>query len=307
MIVRDKSSPFALLFMWRGTILPKVLPSVLIMMALSVVAQLLVWYEVYSVKLVPVVGFSVLGVILSILLAFQNTACYDRWWEGRKLWGALIANTRHFSRDTHFFEKADRRTLLIEMLIFVNLFKDRLRRKILPASCFGEYLGLDKSTQQELDELTAHHLNAPQVILERLQIHLINAVKTQKISDMIYVSIQRHVVEMGNIQAGCDRISTTPLPLAYSELLHRAVFCFCWCLPFGVGEVLGAWTPLLVGVLSYLFLGFDALAQQMEEPFGVADNDLSLDAMVRLIERETLALLGDELPKALLPKDYYLS
>ena len=307
MIIRDKSHPIALLFMWRGTVLPKVLPSVLVMMVLSVVAQLLVWYEVYSVKLVPMVGFSVLGVILSILLAFKNTACYDRWWEGRKLWGALIANTRHFTRDTHFFHETDRRTLLIHMLIFVNLFKDRLRHQVLKAERFSDYLQLDKCTQADLDRLTSQHLNAPQVILERLQIHLINAVKTQKISDMIYVSIQRHVVEMGNIQTGCDRISSTPLPLAYSVLLHRAVFCFCWCLPFGVGTVLGAWTPLLVGVLSYLFLGFDELAHQMEEPFGQADNDLPLDAMVRLIERETLALLGDELPEAILPKNYYLS
>lgn len=107
MIVRDKSNGLKLLFVWRGTVLPKVLPLVLVLMAISMVAWLLKHYQIYSVTGVPAIGFTIFGVVLSIFLGFRNTACYDRWWEGRKLWGALIANTRHLSRDS-----ADRKSVV---------------------------------------------------------------------------------------------------------------------------------------------------------------------------------------------------
>ncbi|MDO4700807.1 MAG: bestrophin family protein [Moraxella sp.] len=307
MIVREKSNSLALLFMWRGTILPKVLPMTVMLMCVSMIAWGLSYYQVYTVKSVPVIGFTVLGVVLSVFLSFRNSACYDRWWEGRKLWGALVANTRHLTRDSHFLSKDDRQAILVDMLIFVNLLKDRLRHQQLSADNFAQYLNLCEKQKDDLNTLISTHINAPQVMLERMQIRLMNAVKTGQISDMIYVSIQRHVVEMGSIQAGCDRIHSTPVPLPYSVLLHRAVFCFCWLLPFGVGGVLGLWTPLLVGLVAYLFLGLDELSKELEEPFGVAQNDLPLDAMTRLMERETLALLGCQLPPVIAPRHYYLS
>lgn len=302
MIVRDKHNSLKLLFMWHGTILPKVLPMIILLMAVSMIAWGLSHYQLYTVKNVPAVGFTVFGVVLSVFLGFRNNACYDRWWEGRKLWGALIANTRHLSRDSHFLGDDDRQALLMDMLIFVNLFKDRLRHQKLPMDRFSDYLIISDKDKDELNTLIFHHINAPQVVLERMQHRLIHAVKSGQISDIIYTSIQRHIIEMGNIQAGCDRISGTPLPLVYSVLLHRAVFCFCWMLPFGIESVLGGWTPFLVGLLAYMFLGLDELSAQLEEPFGVAQNDLPLDTITRLIERETLALMGvgtDELPQAM--------
>lgn len=301
MIVRDKSNGLKLLFVWRGTVLPKVLPMVLLLMAISMVAWSLTHYKVYAVTGVPAVGFTVFGVVLSIFLGFRNTACYDRWWEGRKLWGAMIANTRHLTRDSHFLGVQEREKLLIDMLLFVGLLRNRLRGQMSQSEQFYHYYQMDK---KELDVINAH-INAPQYVLERMQKQLITAVQTGQITDIIYTSIQRHVVEMGGIQAGCDRIVSTPLPFPYSVLLHRAVFCFCWMLPFGLESVMGIWTPFLVGFLSYLLLGLDELSHQLEEPFGTSANDLPLDTMVRLMERETLALLGKSLPPAMIADASY--
>lgn len=292
MIVRDKSNRLKLLFVWRGTVLPKVLPLVLALMAISMVAWGLTHYKVYAVTGVPAVGFTVFGVVLSIFLGFRNTACYERWWEGRKLWGAMIANTRHLTRDSHFLPNDERKQLLIEMLLFVGLLRNRLRGQTADRAQFAHFHDL---ADDELDALN-HHVNAPQVMLEKMQLRLMRVVQTGQVSDIVYTSIQRHVIEMGNIQAGCDRIASTPLPFPYSVLLHRAVFCFCWMLPFGLESVMGIWTPFLVGFLSYLLLGLDELSHQLEEPFGTADNDLPLDTMVRLMERETLSLLDLPLP-----------
>ena len=102
---------------------------------------------------------------------------------------------------------------------------------------------------------------------------------------------------MGGIQAGCDRIHSTPLPFPYSALLHRAVYCFLLGSAVWFASRHGFWTPLLVGFISYLLLGLDELARQLEEPFGFDHHDLALDMMVRMIERETLMLMDKPLPK----------
>lgn len=78
--------------------------------------------------------------------------------------------------------------------------------------------------------------------------------------------------------------------------MHRAVYCFCFILPFSLEAALGIWTPLIVGLIAYMFLGLDALSAQIEEPFGLQENDLPLDSIVRLIERESLSSLGQPLP-----------
>ncbi len=300
MIVRDKSNSLKLLFVWHGTVLPKVLPTILGIMSLSMIAWTLSHFQLYSVTSIPAVGFTLFGVVISIFLGFRNNACYDRWWEGRKLWGALIANTRHLSRDSHFLPNHEREVLLMDMLLFVALLRDRLRGQPICRAQFG-YRHIDDTRLDALDQ----EINAPQRVLETMQKQLIDAVNQGKISDIIYMSIQKHLIEMGNIQAGCDRIVSTPLPLPYSVLLHRAVFCFCWMLPFGLESVMGIWTPFLVGFMSYLLLGLDELSRQLEEPFGIDDHDLPLDTIVRLIERETLSLLGQPLPETWQADQHY--
>ncbi|UTO05311.1 bestrophin family protein [Moraxella sp. FZLJ2107] len=300
MIVRDKSNSLKLLFVWHGTVLPKVLPVIIGIMSLSMVAWALAHFRLYHVHSVPAVGFTLLGVVISIFLGFRNNACYDRWWEGRKLWGALIANTRHFTRDTHFLPPAVREQLLMDMLLFVSLLRDRLRQQKITRAQFT-YQAIDNTRLDALDT----HFNAPQKVLEAMQKQLIDAVNQGQISDIIYTSIHKHLIEMGGIQAGCDRILSTPLPFPYSVLLHRAVYCFCWILPFGLESVMGIWTPLLVGFLSYLLLGLDELSQQLEEPFGNDDHNLPLDTIVRLIERETLSLMDKPLPDAWRADQYY--
>lgn len=302
MIIRDKENSLKLLFVWYGTVLPKVLPTILGVMALSMIAWSLSYYQVYTVTSIPAVGFTIFGVIISIFLGFRNNACYDRWWEGRKLWGMLVANTRHLSRDSHFLPPNEREALLLDMLIFVAALRDRLRRQPICYKQFESYLTIKK---EDLDHLN-QEINAPQRILENIQKRLILAVQHGQISDLIYMTIQKHVIEMGNVQAGCDRIVSTPLPFPYSVLLHRAVFCFCWMLPFGLASVMGIWTIFLVGVISYLLLGLDELSSQLEEPFGHADHDLPLDTIVRMIERETLTLLNKPIPEAWQADKLYL-
>jgi ion channel-forming bestrophin family protein len=291
MIIRDKSNSFALLFAWHGTILPKVLPALTFVVLISTILVYLSSHHYFSFPAVPAIGFTVFGIILSIFLSFRNTACYDRWWEGRKLWGALIATSRHISRDSHILAEQQRQVLMYRVMLFTCLLRNRLRNQNQSFEFYKNKVGLDDVIFHQLP----HHINASQYVLEQIQKSLVLSLHQGEISDIIYQGLNQHIVALGNIQAGCDRILSTPLPYSYSVLLHRTVYCFCLILPFSLEASLGIWTPVIVSLIAYLFLGLDALSAQLEEPFGLQENDLPLDAITRLIEREMLSSLGAEL------------
>ena len=300
MIVRDQPSIFKLLFSWRGTILPKILPSLGFVMLISAIIGGIEYVDLYRFPEIPLVGFTLIGVVLSIFLGFKNSACYERWWEARKLWGVLIATARHFDRDCRILSKARRERIIQNVILFANVLRDRLRQQTANPTELIETSGL---SQQALTQLYQQQ-NAPQYTLSLIQWELLQALKEGEISDIIYTQMNAHVAALSEMQTGCDRIANTPIPFAYSVLLNRTVYFFCVMLPFSLGSLLGLVTPLLVGVLAYTFLGLDALSSEIEEPFGTQSNDLPLDSMVRTIEIELLSSLGRPTPPPIQAQDH---
>ena len=299
MIVREQPDVLKLLFSWRGTILPKILPPLGIVMLISAIVGGIEYIDLYRFPEVPLAGFTLIGVVLSIFLGFKNTACYDRWWEARRLWGILIANARHFDRDCRVLPQARRERIIQHVIVFANVLRDRLRHQ---TAIPTELLQTSGMSQQALTQLYQHH-NAPQYTLSLIQWELLLALKEGEISDIIYTQMNQNVAALSEVQTGCDRIANTPLPFAYSVLLNRTVYCFCFLLPFSLGQTLGLLTPFLVGLLAYTFLGLDALSTELEEPFGTQSNDLPLDSMVRLIEIELLGTLGKPTPPPIQAQD----
>ncbi len=298
MIIRDRSNPFLLLFAWQGTILPAVLPALAVIFVLSLLLDQLSAQGIIQRPGLPAASISIFGLILSIFMVFRNSACHERWWEGRKLWGALIANARHLARDSHLLPAAARECLLYQVILFTRLLRDRLRYQTAHPGRLPEYADPELPAGTGVADLDKR-LNPPQHVLEHIQKNLVRRLEQGQLSDILYMTLNRHLVELGNIQAGCDRIASTPLPFSYSVLLHRSVYAFCLILPFVLEGSTGFWTPFLACLIAYMFLGLDALGSQLEEPFGTDANDLPLDFIVRLVERELLDSLGKPLPPAI--------
>ncbi|WP_445403580.1 bestrophin family protein [Acinetobacter vivianii] len=282
MFERDKKSIISLLFAWNETVLPQILPALLLVVIISTAFSSLIYFDIVKISTFPTISFSIFGVILSIFLGFKNTACYDRWWEARKLWGLLIASSRHILRETLLLPQSYRKLVINYLILFNSILRYRLRNTALNRELLATYNFLSESDIKILLE----QKNAPQFILEKIQRVLITALKEQTITDIIYNQINSHITDLGNVQAGCDRIKDAPLPYSYSVLLHRAVYCFCFILPFSLETTLGIGTPFLVGLIAYLFLGLDALSTQLEEPFSLNINGLPLDKIVSNIESE---------------------
>ncbi|MFB2538006.1 MULTISPECIES: bestrophin family protein [unclassified Acinetobacter] len=298
MIVRQPNNTFTLLFSWRGTVLPRILQPMGFIMLLSAIVGGLEHNGIYHFENLPLTAFSLIGLVLSIFLGFKNTACYDRWWEARKLWGNLISVARHLDRDSRILPQVRRERVIEQTIVFANVLRDLLRQRSEQPVTAQQFEELNETQQRVLQQ----HINIPQYSLSLIQWEFLQALREGEISDVCYVQLNQHVHELSLVHTGCDRLSNTPIPFAYSVLLHRTVYIFCLLLPFSLGSVMGLATPLVVGLLTYTFLGLDALSTELEEPFGTQSNDLPLDAMVRNIEIDLLSGLGKPTPPPIQPQ-----
>jgi len=304
MIVRDRPSLFQLIYIWRGSIVPHVLPQIIFVASF---AALITWAAQHYGNLFPdysAAPFALLGLAFSIFLGFRNNACYDRWWEARKQWGSLIVELRSLARESLILEHDTAPSLRPRLvrggLAFAHALAARLRGRD----------ALAEATPFLPPEIAAElgsSRNLPDAILRWQSRELAAMCQQGKLSDILYQGLTARLHALSGVQAACERIRNTPLPFAYTLLLHRTAHLFCLLLPFGLARSVGWATPLLTAVLAYTFFGLDALGDELEEPFGILENDLPLDALVRVLDVDLGEALGDaELPPLLEPVGYVL-
>ena len=300
MIIRPRSSALGLWFILRGSIVPDIAPRLVVVLGISFAA---VWLHhlapAYFRDLNPA-PFTLLGLALSIFLGFRNNICYERWWEGRKQWGGLVAVSRDLLRDAVTLLPGDEsRRVAHRTVAFAHALRNQLRDapqdSARPWLAAGEWEALPRGRSRAAAVLQA-------------QAAELNEVRRQGgLGDMLYSQFAHHLAAMSAVQAACERLRTTPPPFAYSLLLHRTAWLFCLLLPFGMVDNLGLATPFLTMILAYAFFGLDALGEQLEEPFSLSPNGLPLDALVRNIEIAAGEALGEaSLPEPLLPERFLL-
>lgn len=113
--------------------------------------------------------------------------------------------------------------------------------------------------------------------------------------------------KLSDVVGGCERIASTPIPYTYSVLLHRTVYIYCFILPFGFVENLGWLTPFIIVFIAYTFVALEAIADELEDPFGKQPNDLALDTMSAMIENTLLELNNQKIETQKSTLDYYIT
>ncbi len=302
MIVRPRPNSLQLFFIMRGSIVPHIASRLLVIIAFSCLVVWLARTNVIALVGMPIAPFSFLGLALSVFLGFRNNACYDRWWEARKQWGELIVQARSFAREIRALlpDAESSREQIHSLIAFAHALAASLRN-ISDTAAIRIWLPADRA------DAIARHKNLADAILRDINQSLAESLRAGQTSDILYANLVQHLNRLSGIQASCERIRNTPTPFAYSLLLHRTAWLFCLMLPFGLVDMAGLMTPVIVAITAYTFFGLDALGDELEEPFGITDNDLPLDAMVRTIEIDLLEALGErELPLPLQPQGYRL-
>lgn len=296
MIVRPKPGVLDVLLAVRGSIVPHILWRLLAITLIATGAVLFAHYHPADLAHVAAIPFTLLGLSLSIFMGFRNNACYDRWWEGRKLWGQLTFEIRSFIRETQDLPLVRRQAMLRALCGFVHALGARLRERDERAA-LTPWLSIPTLAPNATDAALAH-----------VGLQCLAALQAGEVGEIRYSLLEQRLAILSGVQGGCERIKFTPLPFAYSLLLHRTAYLFCLLLPFALANNLGWWTVPVVLVVSFTFFGLDALGDQLEDPFGNDKNDLPLSALTRNIERELRAALGEgDLPPPLLPENYLLT
>lgn len=293
MIDRDRPSALRLFFVWRGSVVAHILPQIVgfaLYSAAIVAVTRAVGLDLSAIGVAP---FALIGITLSIYLSFRNGAAYDRWWEARKLWGQLVAESRSLPRATEALldDRAVRRRFLLDFLGFCHLLRGTLRDVDVAAELAP--LGVRASSSREMVRAMGHEIA--------------EARRSGALDPMGHRILEERLAMLTTIEAGCERIAGTPLPFAYTLLLHRTTYLVCLLLPLGLVGTAGWATPLFTALIAYAFFGLDRLSEELAGPFGTEANDLALDGLCRTCEISVLEALGEPVPAPLAPRGYYLS
>lgn len=247
--------------------------------------------------------FSLMGVALAIFLGFRINASYDRFWEARKHWGAVLVETRNLARMAlaSIPPQRDVRPFVLGLAGFAVTMRNQLRRQ--PAIHQTEAL-LPLSLQAQIEGARS----APTLVLLWLARWLQESQSAGQLDERKAQSMDAALNGLSMALGSCERIANTPLPFTYSVILHRSSYVYCALLPFGLVDSIGWMTPLVVAFVSYTFFALEALSDEIEEPFGRSANDLALDAMVAGVEAAMREMLGEVPPPAPKPDaDYVLT
>ena len=224
---------------------------------------------------------TLLSFVISLLLVFRTNTAYDRWWEGRKLWGSLVNNSRNLALKLDQLLESDqaqeRQFFQLMISNFAYVLKNHLRhhspeKEFIDSETFGlSNLRLDEHVPQQIALAIFGKIHAlqRQGVLIPEHLLLLNA----------------EVQSLMDICGACERIRNTPIPFSYSSFIKKFIFVYCLTLPFGYVSNLHFLIIPLVVFVFYVLASLEIIAEEIENPFGTDANDLPLDTICRGIRQ----------------------
>lgn len=294
----------------RGSVLPRIWGRLVFTTAFATGVTYLYAHGDFTATL-TLAPFSLIGLALGIFLGFRNNTSYQRFWEGRILWGRLVNTSRSITRqiltlinapsDEARDEVADlQHELIRRVAVYVHALRHHLR---------DEQDLSDMTRLLSSDQLAAFAAssNPPIAILQDLGDRLRDAWQRGWIETYHLPVLEASLTGLTDHQGGCERIKATPIPFSYALLLHRIVAVYCLTLPFGIVADLGWITPIVVLLVDYAFYGLDAIGEALESPFGRDEHDLPLLALSTMIEVNVRERAGEtNLPALVKPIGHVL-
>lgn len=290
-----------MLFAVRGSVLPDILPQLLLTAAFATIVtnlhgRLFLWKV--PLNFVP---FSLIGITVAIFLGFRNSTSYARYWEARILWGTLLNDARSLVRQAVSLpsDTSTAPVFAYRLIAFIHALRHQLRGTD-PAADFARLL------PPEDCRLLEEARYKPAVLLRMADQWLGERHRDGTLPASLVQAMEAPLCGLSNVLGGCERIANTPIPFPYAVILHRTIYLYCLLLPFGLVDAISFMTPIVVTFIAYTFFALEALSAQIEEPFGTEPNDLALDAMSMGIEATLRETLGEKLKAAAPSPDRYI-
>lgn len=247
----------------------------------------------------PSLPLTLFGSALALFLGFRDNSAYQRWWEGRVLWGAMINASRSLARAARNFlpegEAQDmKRTIVLRQIAYVNALRCQLRRQ--PAD--GEVLRFLSKGEADF---ALGRVNIANGIVDGTGRRIDLARRNGWIDTIQQTSMESVLIDIANAQGGMERLKNTPLPNQYRFFPTFFTHLFCVLLPIGLVESLGIATPLGSTIAGLMFLAILQIGDDLVDPFANTVHDVPLTAMCRTIEIDLLQSIGEEPPEPLKP------
>ena len=277
-IVAEVWRPLAALFVWD-----------------CVVTAFYFWTPFHA----PSLPLTLFGTVLALFLGARGSSAYQRWWEGRVLWGAMINASRNLARMACSYLPGEdardlRRSIALRQAAYVHALRCQLRRQ--PVD--GEVLRF--LSRGEAEPALAR-TNVANGLLDGTGQRVAEARARGWIDSIQQASIEAVLIDIANAQGGMERLKNTPLPNQYRFFPDLFTRLFCVLLPIGLVDTLEFATPVGSTVAGLMFLAALAIGEDLVDPFADTVHDLPLSAMCRTIEIDLLQAIGDPAPAPMTP------
>lgn len=281
--IRKQKIWFRHVFQWHGSVIPAVLPRTLLCGIFAGVV-LLLYYQGLPVSL-PVTASLLLNIVLGLLLVFRTNTAYERFWEGRRVWGTLINTVRNLARQIWVVilekdpqDQPAKKSVLNLLVAFSVAMKLHLRQEALsaelePLMSADQYSKLQRMNHPPLEiAFWIQDYLQEQYYRQRVNVH--------QLSDM-----QQLLNGLVDCLGSCERILKTPIPLAYAIHLKQLLLIYCLILPLQFVKEFSWWTIPIVVIVSFTLFGIEEIGIEIENPFGHDPNDLKLDTFCETMKR----------------------
>lgn len=290
---------------WR--LLKGIWPGVLGVTTYAALVFYLYQYQDWHFLVFPISIISVVGTALSLLLGFRTNSAYDRWWEARKAWGAIVNDSRTLVRQTLSFTDAGavEKIQLVENVAHLQI-----------AWCFALCNSLRRETvlvdaslhlnPEELEYISKHD-NKPNAILLLIEQRITDAYQKGYLKPHFFQNIDETLRRLTDSMGMCERIKNTVFPTQYSFFVHMTIFIFTLILPMGLIDSIGRIAIPITFVISVLFFYVEGISYIMQSPFEGNHNDIPMRSLSRTIEINLLQIIkAPVIPDKILPKDGYV-
>jgi ion channel-forming bestrophin family protein len=244
---------------------------------------------------------AVLGTALAFFIGFNNNQAYDRWWEARKIWGALVNDSRTWAREVvNYVQDSDKlhgddlaqvkREMVKRHIAFLYVLKAFLRKS--GDQSYKQYL-----SEKDLDAI-GQHTNKHNAILSQ-QANALNLLYGNgNISSPKFIEMNKMLTAFSDEMGASERIRNTVFPATYNYYAKAFIWVFIYSATMTMGNNIGVWAVMFGTLLGYVFLTIQKIGQLLVNPFDSVPSGVSLDQITRTIEINLLEMLGEKnIPK----------
>lgn len=248
---------------------------------------------------IPLIIPTVLGTAIAFFIGFNNNQAYDRWWEARKIWGALVNDSRSWARDVLCYVDNDNNSSIKKKMIrrhiaFLYSLKSTLRN--LEDSTAQSYLS--KEDFKTISKSSNKHnaiLSLQSQDLEKLR-------KNNLIDGFVFIQMDAMLVRFSDSMGMAERIKNTVFPTTYSYLTKVFIWLFVVAITFVTTEVMGFWAIFFSWMVGFVFVSTQINGMNLVNPFENKSTGIPLNQITRTIEINLLQMLGEEnIPAAITP------